>query len=85
MFITFKKFWPSGIFILLYASVKSGYNATHNLHTSSWDTWHPLFPDQTIFYFHMSLLITFATKLYLPSETYMSYKFYARYPQKSIF
>jgi len=28
------------------------------------------------------LLITFATKLYLPSETYISYKFYALYHQK---
>jgi len=43
----------SGILILPYASVKLGYNATHNLHTSSWDTWQPLFPYQTIFYFHI--------------------------------
>jgi len=31
------------------------------------------------------LLITFATKLYLRSETYISYKFYARYPKKGLF
>jgi len=31
------------------------------------------------------LLITFATKFYLRSETYISYKFYARYHQKRDF
>jgi len=31
------------------------------------------------------LLVTFATKLYLHSETYISYKFWALYHQKGIF
>jgi len=53
----------SGILILLYVSVKAGHNAAHNLHTSSWDTWHPLFPDQTIFYFHMCIVDHFCKKI----------------------
>jgi len=48
---------------MLYASVKVGYNATHKLHTSYWDTLHPLFPDQTIFYFHMSIVNHFRNKI----------------------
>ena len=52
----------SGILILLYASVKVGYNAAHNLQTSSWDTCHPLFRDQTIFYFRMCIVNRFRKK-----------------------
>ena len=49
--------------ILLYASVKTGYNATHNLHTSPWGTWHSLFSDQSIFYYHMSIVNHFCNKI----------------------
>jgi len=65
----------SWILIFLYASLKAGNNATHNLHTYSWDTWHPLFPDQSIFCFHTCIVNHFRKKIYLPSETYTSYKF----------
>jgi len=53
----------SWILSLLYESGKVGYYAAHNLHTSSWDTWHPLFPDQTIFYFHTSIVNHFRNKI----------------------
>jgi len=38
-------------------------NATHNLITSSWDTQHPWFPDQTILYFHASIVNHFRNKI----------------------
>ena len=75
----------SGKLKMLLDSGNEGYNATQNLHTSSWDMWHPLFPDQTIFTSIYPLLNTFATKFYLRSETYVSYKFYAGYHQKGDF
>jgi len=45
------------------------------------------FQTKLFFTFICALLITFATKLYLPSETYISYryKFYAGYHQKGDF
>jgi len=51
------------ILILLCASVIVGYDATHNLHTSAWDTWHPSFPDHTVFYFHVSIVNHFGNKI----------------------
>ena len=43
------------------------------------------FPDQTIFTFICALPVTFATKFYVPSETDISYKFYAGYHEKKEF
>jgi len=48
--------YVSGNHKMLYESGKVGYNATLNLITSSWHTWHPLFPDQSILYFHTSIV-----------------------------
>ena len=48
---------------LLYDSRKVGSNATHYLIRSSWDTWHPLLPDQTFFYFHTSIVNHFHNKI----------------------
>jgi len=53
----------SEILILLYASVKAGNNATLNFHTSSWDTWHPLFSDHTIFHLHVCIVNHFRNKI----------------------
>jgi len=43
------------------------------------------FQTKLIFTSICPLLITFATKLYLRSETYIAYKFYALYHQKGDF
>jgi len=43
------------------------------------------FQTKLLFTSKRPLLITFATKLYLRSETYISYKFYAGYHQKEDF
>jgi len=53
----------SGKLKMLLDSGNEGYNATLNLHTSSWDTWHPLFTEQAIFYFHMSIVKHFCNKI----------------------
>jgi len=53
----------SGNLKMPYESGKLGHNATHNLHTSSWDTWHPLFPDQTIIDFTTSIVNHFRNKI----------------------
>jgi len=53
----------SGNHKIFYESGKDEYIATLNLITSSWDTWHPLFPDQTIFYFHTSIVKHFRNKI----------------------
>jgi len=45
----------------------------------------PYFKPKQFFTCICPLLITFATKLYLPSETYISYNFFAGYRQKRIF
>jgi len=42
----------SGNHEMLFDSGYEGYNATH----VSWDTWYALFPDQTTFYFHTSIV-----------------------------
>jgi len=48
---------------MLYESGKVGYNAILNLITSSWDTCHPLFQNQSIFYFHTSVVNHFRNKI----------------------
>jgi len=75
----------SGKLKKLYDSGNHGCKATPKLITFSWDMWHPLFLDQTIFDFPTSTLITFTTKSYLRSKTYTAYKFYTLYPQKEDF
>ena len=77
----------SGIHKMLYESVEAGYNATHNLITSSWDTWHALFPNQTTFFFPTSIVNHFLNKIVCaqPNMLCISYKFYARHHQKADF
>jgi len=75
----------SGILILLYASVKVGYNAAHNLQTSSWDTCHPLFRDQTIFYFRMGIVNRFRKKIVSAQRNVHIIQILCRVPPKKDF
>jgi len=53
----------SGILPTLYESGNKGCNATQNLITFSWDTSHPLFPDQTFFDLPTSIFNHFHNKI----------------------
>ena len=53
----------SGNLEILNRSGNVGCNATHIFLIWSRDTWHPVFPYQTIFYFHMSIVNHFRNKI----------------------
>jgi len=75
----------SRILILLYVSVKAGYNAAHNLHSSSWDTRHLLIPDQTIFYLHVCIVEHFCKKILSSLRNVHIIHILGRIPPKTIF
>jgi len=80
MHITLKP--SSGILIFLYALAKPGYNATHDLHTSSWDTWHAFFSDQTISYIHMYIVNHFRNKILCSQRNGHIMQILGRIPRK---
>jgi len=61
----------------------AGSNATWNLITLSWGTWHPLFPYQTVFfYFQMSIVNHFHNKVLSAQRNIHIIRILCRVPRK---
>ena len=74
---------PAQATLKILAWGNAGSNATWNLITLSWGTWHPLFPYQTVFfYFQMSIVNHFHNKVLSAQRNIHIIRILCRVPRK---